>query len=271
MKKNSFLLLVFLTLATVVNAQLETDFVKSGNEKFKAKDYAGAIVEYNQAITKSPTDKVALYNRGLCLKNTKKFPEAIKDFSLVFQLDSSKNFDAVNNCVSCALEMKDYASANGFLTKAIELKKDNARLYFLRGQSFAQLKNNKMAIADYKTATEIDTTMSDAYFASGMLKRADKDFKGSVADYTQTLKYTPNNQQVWFYRGYSYNDLKQYQKAIDDFSKAIEIKPDYTNAFTMRGTAYFGMKKAKEACDDWKKAVELGDKNAPTYIKQYCK
>lgn len=72
--------------------------------------------------------------------------------------------------------------AVGDLDKAISLDKDNAYLYYNRGNVYALCKDYPKAIADYTRAIGIDPRLAEAYYNRGLVYAADKKVDLGVKD-----------------------------------------------------------------------------------------
>ena len=96
-------------------------YFNDGIEKYKERDYTGAVSDLSITIELSPNHHVAYYTRGLIYgKELKKFKKSINDF-----------------------------------TKAIELKADYAEAYFNRGVTYLIFDYIKKACADWHKAKEL--------------------------------------------------------------------------------------------------------------------
>ena len=106
MKKIHFLLLLaFISLSTSYYAQDDVavgdstalvqakaeQYYNTGIEKFNAQDLAGAILDFDTAISIAPTFEKALFNRGSVYYQSTDFDAAITDFSRVIELNPDTN------------------------------------------------------------------------------------------------------------------------------------------------------------------------------------
>lgn len=66
-------------------------------------------------------------------------------------------------------------------------------------------------------------------------------------------------------------DTKNFEYASFYCSKAIEINPKFPDAFSMRGLIECNNGNKDQGCKDLEIAVKLGDKQAPDFLKQFCK
>ena len=131
------------------STKLETseEYFYSGYVKKKAKDFYGAILDYNKAIELDPNFTQAYINRG----NSK-------------------------------YNLKDYYGAISDCTKAIELDPNDALAYINRGNSKANLKDYYRAISDFTKAIELDPNYAQAYNNRAISKAYNNDYTGACED-----------------------------------------------------------------------------------------
>ena len=82
---------LLLTLALLISAvsfgQTAEEYFNSGFDKAEAKDYYGAISDFNKAIELKPNDANAYYNRGCAKDDLKDYNGAISDYTKAIELD----------------------------------------------------------------------------------------------------------------------------------------------------------------------------------------
>ena len=126
---------ILFTLALLISVvsfgQTATEYFKSGYDKAAAKDYYGAISDYNKSIEINPNNADAYYNRGI-----------------------SKS------------DLKDYYGAISDYTKAIELDPNYASAYTNRGISKELIGDLTGACADWKKAASLGSSDSAKWVAN---------------------------------------------------------------------------------------------------------
>jgi tetratricopeptide (TPR) repeat protein len=144
------------------NCQTADDYVASGTAKCSAKDYDGALVDFNKAIELKPDDAevyaVAYQMRG--------FVEQVKG---------------------------EYDSALADYNKAIKLKPDWAQPYFNRGFIEEARKNLDGALTDFTKAIQLKPDYSDAYAARGIVREWKGDLAGALADFSKAFQLNPGD------------------------------------------------------------------------------
>ena len=61
-----------------------------------------------------------------------------------------------------------------------------------------------------------------------------------------------------------------FQKAITCFDRYISLNKSNAVAWLSKGASYYNLKKEKEACECWSEAYKLGNKEAGSFMKEYC-
>jgi tetratricopeptide (TPR) repeat protein len=150
-------------------------FLTSGLEKYNAKDYHGAIADYDTAIRLNPDFAMAYSGRGNAKKDLGDRKGALADYDTAIRLDP------------------DFAIA-----------------YNNRGAAKKDLGDRKGALADYDTAIRLNPNFADAYSGRGAAKKDLGDKQGAIADYLEAAKlYQRQGNTVWF--NHAMNDVKKLQ------------------------------------------------------------
>jgi protein O-mannosyl-transferase len=124
------------------------------------KNYEQAEIEFTTAIRMDPGYAAAYFDRGVlytdCLS---KFGKGIADFQKVLQLNPS-NKDAIINLGICYYKMNRWEEALEQYDHALQLFRDEGRIYYLRAITCAQMKNYTQASLDGEKAKQLGFTVS---------------------------------------------------------------------------------------------------------------
>ena len=143
--------------------------------------------------------------------------------------------------------------------------------YYNKGTSKFSLKDYNGAIAEFNTAIQLNPDYAITYYNRGLAKDELKDYTGAISDFNKAIQLNPDDAENYYNRGCAKDELKDYNGAIADYNKSIQLNPDYADAYYSRGLAKYSLKDMIGACKDWSKAGELGDSDAITNIKDFCK
>jgi tetratricopeptide (TPR) repeat protein len=184
--KKSILIIIFL-LGCISYSQTATDFVNIGLEKAKAKDYKGAISEYDKAIEKDSLNALTYFYRGVSNYHLEDNDGAIKDF-----------------------------------TKSIKLNPKYAESYSYRGYTFIYMEKFQEAYGDFEKAVELEPN-ADNYCARGIIKDRTLNYIGAIEDLSMAIKLRPGFAHAYFVRAYSKYNLGQHEEACVDWTTAMTL------------------------------------------------
>ena len=207
------------------------------------KKYLMALVDYNHALlAKSKTDKYVFkisdifINRGNALFYLKDYSSAIKDYSEALKSDS-KNLMAYANRADSRYRQGDYIGAIDDYSQAILINPE-AEFYFNRATNYLNIDKYAEAIADLNHVIAANSTFYDGYY---MRSQAN---------------------------GRSGN----YLEAIKDLDKMVQLQPDNPLGYYLRGYTYVVFLQNREkGCPDLRQAKKMGDADADSLLKEYCK
>jgi tetratricopeptide (TPR) repeat protein len=189
-------------------------------------------------------------------------------------------------------------------TQAIRLNPRYEIAYFMRANTYNQLQEYRLALADWNQSIAIDPQFAEAYNNCGKLKD-DKlnDPQGALADYNRAIALYPNYADAYINRGMlkalklndpqgaladynraialnsqsaeAYNDrgnlkddkLNDPQGALADYNRAITLDPQLVEAYNNRGILKaFKLKDPKGALADYNQAIDLSPQLSNSYF-----
>ena len=148
--------------------------------------------------------------------------------------------------------------------------KENAELYFNRAVLNEKLGENKIALADYKKAVELNETNSKFLFSMAKSFSELENIEMAERYLTKTLNSDSTHAEAFLERGKIYKNKGMYEEAIIDFTNAINFDRNLASAFANRGESINIVTKSTEGCGDIKRSVELGGKSAYSIFVRDC-
>jgi tetratricopeptide (TPR) repeat protein len=261
----------------------------AAEEKMKAKDYEGALAEYDKAIAAAPEDVGPHRGRARALRLLGRYEEATKAYDRAIALAKAPDADLFFERGLARWGLEDHAAAAADLSRAIEIK-PSPLLLRVRSDLKRQQYDYEGALADLDRALELGATDLTSLERRGLVKESLRDFAGAMEDYSRLADLAPTHPRPYSlraavklssgdyegaigdYDGAVYNDetdghayigrararyaLGQKEAADADAAKAVEVAPDAGVHFD-RGRYYYDTGRAKEAVADLAKSVEL--------------
>jgi tetratricopeptide (TPR) repeat protein len=257
----------------VITQGLDVLYVSRGNVNFDGMyDYEGAIIYYTRAIEINPSYSEAYYYRGeayaqgiIGLENAvSDYSEAIKlkpDFAeaylgraeaYIWMSQEERHGAAVLGPLYELLESKPppvpqtyWDQALSDLTKAVELRENDAGIYLERSALYYELERFNEVIADCDRAISIlDAQRRNLMWRSEMEKRA---LLGGLYG------------KAYLQRGKAYLRKHNASQAFADFDQAIRIDPLPVEAYFYRGALYYTNGYRDEARKDLKEYLKHGE------------
>jgi tetratricopeptide (TPR) repeat protein len=155
------------------------------NEKKSKGDLSGAISDYSKAIQKGPENTALLYLRGITYAELNDHPKAIEDYKKALILEPNNKTlqfllkQSVEALKTASLSITqspnpsadwiqyqksgnekkskgDFLGAISDYSKAIQKGPENTALLYLRGITYAELKDHPKAIEDFKKGLKLE-------------------------------------------------------------------------------------------------------------------
>ena len=134
--------------------------------------------------------------------------------------------------------------------KAIEKNGKDAKSFYERGRTNADLKDYERAIANFGIAITINPVYWEAYLARAVAYvNGISDWDKALDDVNKAIEIDPQKKSSsgassYRIRGILYFQKGEYDKTISDSAKAIEINPKDAYAYYWRGRAHYAQERA---------------------------
>ena len=263
-----------------------------GIDKSDAKDYAGALVNFDKAIELNPAYIRAHYERGRAQFYLGDYDSGIASLTQIIKIDP-EDADAYYGRGTVKVLFGDYTAAIVDFDKTIELEAQHANAYrnrggvkfrlgeseSARGNTEAARRLYEAAMADCEKAIQIDPEDADAYNGRGATKLALDDFEGALLDFSKVIELDPEHTDAYSNRGAVKFRLGEseaargnaeaaqrlYEETIADCNKAIRLNPKDVHAYNNRGLAKFELGDSEGAILDFNRTVQIDPEHAHAY------
>ncbi len=256
-----------LTEAIRLNPNYASAYNNRGVVHYELKDLQGAVADYNSALKINPNDAEVYNNRGLVRKDLGDLQGSVADYNSALKINPNYALTYLNRGV-VHYELKDFEGAVADYNSALKINPNDALAYLNRGVVHYELKDLQGAVADYNSALKINPNYVNAYVSRGLARKELKDLQGAVADYNSALKINPNYALAYLNRGNARSELKDLQGAVVDYNSALKINPNYALAYLNRGLARNDLGDKQGAINDLQKAAELFQQQGKTEFYQ---
>ena len=130
------------------------DFYIRAYNKYRQKDYKGAIADYTEAIRLNPKYDEAYNDRGIARSELGDKQGAIADYNTAIKINPNLA-QAYNNRGIARSELGDKQGAIADYNSALKINPNYAQAYGNRGVARAQLGDKQAAIADLQKAADL--------------------------------------------------------------------------------------------------------------------
>jgi len=298
--KKAFYYVCLISILTI--SCRENDKTKNNNTESKDK----VLSELNTKIKANPNDAILYYQRADYLLNNGNLPDALMNFIISLDLDST-NVNTWSKLSDVYMLMDNYIEAENSMIHTLKLAPDNeeillklakyyiiffnyedsktyldrllmknnlnAKAYELYGTYYLEQSDTAKAISAFNRAIEIDDNLFESYFSLALLYDI-RNNPVAIDYYRNAIRVHPNNLYT-HYRLALYLQEKsgKIDEAMGIYNVILEKDPHYYYALYNIGYIYLVYKiDPHTALDYFKQAVEFSDRKTPDalYNMAYC-
>ncbi|GAB4373738.1 MAG: hypothetical protein Kow00121_17350 [Elainellaceae cyanobacterium] len=166
-------------------------------------------------------------------------PSGNLSFSTIAQISNSSIADSALDLEQirdwrqqafAATNAADYATAEQYWTKLLEVLPNEPALWSNRGNVRVSQNHLQAALADYNRAIELAPDVPDPYLNRGAALEGLGQWEAAIADYDRVLELSPEDAAAFNNRGNAKAGLEDWQEALADYNRAIELAPDFAIA-----------------------------------------
>lgn len=241
--------------------------LRSGYEKYRAKDYEGAISDYDESIDLDDQNADAFNERGLAQYGLQNYQAALSDYDQALTLDD-RHSNAYGNRGLTKHALRDYQGAVEDYNQAIRLNPQYAYVYHNRGVSKYNLKDLQGALSDYDQALRIDPKREDTLRNRGRIHYDLGQYRAALTDFDEAIRLDSENAKAYNGRAHAKGKLGDWKGELADFDQALEIDDQLVDAYNSRGLAKYNRKNYREAIQDYNTAIRLEPDYAVAYFNR---
>jgi predicted O-linked N-acetylglucosamine transferase (SPINDLY family) len=231
---------------------------------YQSKKVADSVKYFDLAVSLNPRSLAAQKDRGLVLKELKRFEEALVSFGDAIRIEP----DLAELHLNQGIVLRELNMLDGALQsydRAIELQPDFAAAYSNRGNTLANLGRYDEALRSYRKAVALKPAFVDPQYNCGATLHELKRFDEALACYDKVIALKPDYAEAHNNRGSSLMELKRFDEALASYDKAIALKPDYAEAHDNRGSSLLELTRFDEALASFDRAIAMKPDVAKVY------
>ena len=215
-----------------------------------------AIASYDRAISLRPNDAALFSNRGVVLKDMKRFDEALASFDRALAIEPRFAAAHVNRGNALrALERWDQALVS--YGRALAIRPNDARTIHNRGVALYRLGRYDDALASFDSAIALGPDLAEAWADRGLALRATKRLQEALASFDKAIALAPRIAELHDLRANVLLKQKLFKEALASCDHAIELKPEFAEPHANRGLILHAMKRLEEALASCDLAIKL--------------
>jgi len=187
--------------------------------------------------------------------------QAVLALILVLTLGSCSWFQGNKNGTHQAHSIPEVAE----ISAQIEKNPKNAELYFRRGLIYHKLELDSLALTDFQSAVDRDSTQAKYFSAIGDLLFEHKDISGSIKWIQKAIYLNPDDEVAHLKMGKMFLFAEDYPKAFAEINTVLRSNVYNAEAYFLKGMCYKSMKDTAKAISSFQTAVQT----EPRYVEAH--
>ena len=214
-----------------------------------------AIASYDRAISLRPNDAALFSNRGVVLKDLKRFGEALASFDRALAIEPRMPAAHVNRGNTLrALERWDEALES--YGRALAIRPNDPGTIHNRGVALYRSGRFDDALASLDRAVALRPDFAEAWADRGIALRATKRFNEALASCDKAIALAPRVAEFHDLRANVLLKLMRFEEALASCDHAIALKPENAEPHANRGLILHAMKRLEEALASCDRAIK---------------
>jgi tetratricopeptide (TPR) repeat protein len=238
---------------------------------FEETDDDLALNDFNKAIELG-FDKIDIYyHRGLAYESLVEYENAINDLTIFLNHKSKKTDEMLISSYEtrgwCNYDLGNYPEALKDYSKVIEIDPMQYGPHNIIAKIYLNTERFEKAIEQYYKMLKLFPAKKNNIRAQIVVVKVNAgDFEGAINDCTQLIQEGYARYSVYTMRGLAYLGIKEYQLALDDANTSIEKYRITSEACYIKAKANFGFGNLQVALNQINEALKLYPENE-IYLK----
>jgi len=213
-----------------------------------------------------------LLHKANYFQSQKKYDESIQTIDKIFLVKKKKSFpdtadtkdyQLYNKKGLIFLEQEKYQEATKNFDEALQLEKQDSKIWFNQGLSLKFQQESDRALEYFdkalglNPANKIDILREKAF----VLHYQKKLSMQAVQCLTAALRIDSKRSDIWNLKGYYLKQMKEYKEAMICFNKAIEFNKDFVEAWSNKGHTFKALGESEKALEAIIQVFKLDPEN----------
>lgn len=229
---------------------------------FVVGNYAGALEEFQKALSSSKNPHELYHLMGICQNNLGDFENAVHTFSTILKNDPDSLPTKLR--LGIALHnLKMWDKSVSLYSTILAQKPQYADVHFRLGLALLGQDKADLAAEAFGNAVKINPNYVEAHIKLGLTQAYTGDLDGALASFTSILERHPDFPDIYYALGVVQASSGRLQEAQASFEKALEIHPTYKDAKIKLGILHcsLGRYEHATACLQEAGAIDPDDAN----------
>jgi tetratricopeptide (TPR) repeat protein len=234
-----------------------------GLASFRAEMYKDAVPPLERHLKMRPDDSISRQVLGLSysmLENYAKVVEVYRPF-----LEAPPDDPGLLLAWGTALVRTRQPEAERIFQRLLEQNNNNASVHLMLGQAHAQQEEYPNALAEMKTALQLDPRLADAHYYMGIVYLETSDYNSAEREFRAELQLQPSHALATYHLGYALLSQGHPKDSVPLFREVIKQQPQYEPAHFELGRALL----EQEEIDGAIQSLEVAKKLVPDHDAVY--
>lgn len=231
---------------------------------YDAGRYDGALVLYDQILSREPEQAIAYVGKGKTLFALRRDEEGLQAYERAFQIDPEVADGAFYQEKAQVLaRLKRFEESLAAYDEASYRNPRAVELYSKRAEIYLKLQKYQEALSMYKSAIELKPATADYYVQAGDLLLKLGESEQALNYYERAIEREPENIEYYDRKGNLLLHLKRYSQALAIYEKLIDIitkQPDTVETFISyydkKGKALLELGRYEEALATYEQCIQ---------------
>lgn len=240
------------------NAAPETAEVHANRGKMliAKRQFAAAVISYDQAIALKPDFAEAYIQRGNALRKLAQFESAVTSYDRALALLPDHAETHCNRAIALK-ELRKFELAVTGYDRAIALNPAFLAAHANRGVALAALQQHEAAVASFDQANALHPGIAFTHLHRGISLHALGRYEAAVEAHQKTIALDASSAEAQHNLGLALLQLRRHEAAIAGFDRAIALNPEFADAWASRGLALYETRQHAAAIANYEKAIAL--------------